>query len=334
MESPGAVNVKAAPYGAKGDGVTDDTAALQKAIDENEIVFLPKGYYVVQDTLRLKPNTKLIGVMHNLSIILARSPFGALINGPEPKPLVETANAKDADTIIAFVGIAVSYHADKTVPAGDALNCYALKWQCGGNSVVRSPGISRLHIFGPGMPIPADFKELAFAHPLVLITGNGGGKWYNFFIHGSYPETKSYRHLMISQTTSPVTFYHLHAQHAEAEAQIEAVNAADVTIYGMKTENNLRFCIMKDCGSVALFGYGGIATPPPGGSHFLFEGVRSLCFAACSDQVNLDVSSFLKNGSRRRTSIQEFAPFVDAFGGARVTIPSLSRPIVYERTTP
>ena len=47
FETPGAVNVKAAPYSAKGDGRTDDTAALQRAVDELEIVFLPKGCYLL-----------------------------------------------------------------------------------------------------------------------------------------------------------------------------------------------------------------------------------------------------------------------------------------------
>ncbi|EEF26644.1 conserved hypothetical protein, partial [Ricinus communis] len=49
-------------FGAKGDGVSDDTAALQKAIDSRRVVYLPLGLYVVNDTLRLKPDTVLIGL--------------------------------------------------------------------------------------------------------------------------------------------------------------------------------------------------------------------------------------------------------------------------------
>ncbi|MBT3292209.1 MAG: hypothetical protein HN380_33080, partial [Victivallales bacterium] len=100
-----AVNVKAPPYSAAGDGTTDDTAALQKAVDENEIVFLPKGYYRLTDTLRLKPNSKLIGVAHHLSTIIARPPYGALGKRDTARPLVETADTANAETIIAFVGI-------------------------------------------------------------------------------------------------------------------------------------------------------------------------------------------------------------------------------------
>jgi hypothetical protein len=40
--------------GARGDGATDDTAALQAALDAHRFLFIPFGIYVVSDTLRLR----------------------------------------------------------------------------------------------------------------------------------------------------------------------------------------------------------------------------------------------------------------------------------------
>ena len=59
------VNIK--DYGAKGDGVSDDTEAIQKAIDyasENDyIVFIPESekYYLIESTLFLRDNTHISG---------------------------------------------------------------------------------------------------------------------------------------------------------------------------------------------------------------------------------------------------------------------------------
>ena len=59
----GIFNVKA--FGAKGDGVTDDTAAIQAAIDsigsEGGVVFLPLGSYKLTDTITLRPLLRLKG---------------------------------------------------------------------------------------------------------------------------------------------------------------------------------------------------------------------------------------------------------------------------------
>ena len=55
----GIVNVSQPPYNAKGDGVTDDTAALQSAINDfqgtRQTIYLPNGTYLVSRSLRYKP---------------------------------------------------------------------------------------------------------------------------------------------------------------------------------------------------------------------------------------------------------------------------------------
>lgn len=52
-------NVK--DYGAKGDGTTDDSAAIQSVLDLQGIVYIPAGTYLINTTLRIKSNTKLYG---------------------------------------------------------------------------------------------------------------------------------------------------------------------------------------------------------------------------------------------------------------------------------
>ncbi|KAK6542705.1 hypothetical protein TWF694_006649 [Orbilia ellipsospora] len=52
-------------FGAKGDGSTDDTAAINSALSSvagtSQILWIPYGTYIVTDTILVKPGTKIVG---------------------------------------------------------------------------------------------------------------------------------------------------------------------------------------------------------------------------------------------------------------------------------
>ena len=67
------INVKHTPYNAKGDGVTDDTKAIQAALDAakaNEVVYLPASTYLIRSTLHIsRPNISIRGAGPACTII-------------------------------------------------------------------------------------------------------------------------------------------------------------------------------------------------------------------------------------------------------------------------
>ncbi|MDB4947002.1 MAG: hypothetical protein JWP97_6536 [Labilithrix sp.] len=75
---PFSVSVRDAPYGAKGDSVTDDTSAIQHALDDagaalaassasSATVFVPSGSYLVRTHLTVPAGVVLAGVFRSVS---------------------------------------------------------------------------------------------------------------------------------------------------------------------------------------------------------------------------------------------------------------------------
>ena len=54
------INVR--DYGAKGDGQTDDTQAIRRAMAAGDNVYFPTGWYIVTETIKMNRNTKFIGL--------------------------------------------------------------------------------------------------------------------------------------------------------------------------------------------------------------------------------------------------------------------------------
>ena len=80
-DDSGVLNVKA--FGAKGDGVTDDTAAIQAALNAypngQRIIYLPNGMYLVSDTLTWPAGTEGTGNEYKNTILQGQSENGTII---------------------------------------------------------------------------------------------------------------------------------------------------------------------------------------------------------------------------------------------------------------
>ncbi len=99
----GIVDVTKAPYNAKGDGVTDDTAAIQKAFSDyperNAIIYLPNGVYLVSNTLRWggnegqQRNTVLQGQSKSGAVLKLKDNCPGFDNPRKPQGVVYTGHA-------------------------------------------------------------------------------------------------------------------------------------------------------------------------------------------------------------------------------------------------
>lgn len=65
-------------FGAAGDGLTDDTQAIQQALQAHEAVFLPAGTYLISQTLEIGARRSLIGAGQACVIKCQSNAFNAL----------------------------------------------------------------------------------------------------------------------------------------------------------------------------------------------------------------------------------------------------------------
>jgi polygalacturonase len=117
---------------AMGDGISDDTKALEYAIANFENVFLPKGRYSISNTLSLGADTKLVGISRTHTSIVASEDWKS---GSEA-PLIQTVDDRDANTILAFISVRSRDH--------------HLLWRAGRNSWVRDVSAGEVLITGNG----------------------------------------------------------------------------------------------------------------------------------------------------------------------------------------
>lgn len=85
-------------YGVKGDGMSDDTVAMQSLLNENvgRVVFVPYGVYVLHDTLNIPIGTFLVGEAQ--PIFLGTGP--AFQDVQNPRPVVRVGRPGDSGDLL------------------------------------------------------------------------------------------------------------------------------------------------------------------------------------------------------------------------------------------
>lgn len=196
------VNVRA--LGVTGDGTTDDTAAIQKAIQSHRVLYFPSGHYRVSDTLALKADTVLIGLHPTLTQFDLEDSTPGFQGVGAPKPVI-SAPAGGANIISGF-GV---------YTGGINARAVGVLWQAGASSLIDD--IRFLGGHGSGFN-PYNNNHTADSvlskrwdgqYPSLWVTHGGGGTFADIWT----PDTFAQAGFYVSDTKTPGHVYELSNEH-------------------------------------------------------------------------------------------------------------------------
>ena len=233
------VNLKS--VGAKGDCLTDDTKAIQEAIDRYPTIYVPHGSYRISETLKLKSNTVLIGLHPmgtNFAIAEDAPAFGSF--GP-PKALIEAPQG--GTNIITGIGL---YTAENNYRA------VACKWMAGEKSMIDDVKLIGGHgTMRPGPKVPWKWEERQQPQDRrsnsgseqvwdtqywsLWVTNNGGGIIKNIWSASTFATNGFYA----SNTSTRGRIYAMSVEH-HVRNEVRFKNVSNWKVYALQTEEESR----------------------------------------------------------------------------------------------
>jgi hypothetical protein len=224
------VNVKS--FGAKGDGVTDDTAAFRKAIAEHRAVYVPTGFYIVSDTLTLRPDTALIG-LHPLATQLDLLDRTAAFQGVGgPKPMIEAP--KGGANVMIGIGVYTN---------GINPRAVGVKWMAGASSLMNDVRFlgghgtvnldgTRVNPYNNTHTADPDLnRRWDSQYPSLWVTAGGGGTFFDIWT----PSTFAQAGMLVSDTSTEGRIYEISSEH-HVRSELQFRNASHWRIYAPQTE--------------------------------------------------------------------------------------------------
>lgn len=244
-------------FGAKGDGETDDTKAFQEAIAKCKNIYVPTGWYRITETLKMAPETKLIGFHPFATQLILKESEPAFSGFGAPAPLLESSEGGDG--IINGIGLNTGGYNYRAVGlkwmAGEKSYINDVKF-VGGHGTMQKPGTPRdpnerrrweRKISSPSSPENAVGMDLAWDNQYwsLWVTNGGGGTLKDIWTASTYAGTGFY----VSNTSTPSRVYAMSLEHhVRGECRLNGVS--NWKFYAFQFEEESREG--KDCQSLEM----------------------------------------------------------------------------------
>jgi hypothetical protein len=207
--------------GVAGDGSTDDTAAIQKAIAGHRVLYFPSGRYIIRDTLTLKTDTVMIGLhplMTQLDLPDATPGFEGV---GAPRSMISSPS--NGTNILSGFGL---------FTGGVNPRAAGVIWRSGADSMINDVRFLGGHGTAPGQVNnnngTADIelrRRWDGQYPSLWVTGGGGGTFANIWTPNTYAQAGFY----VSDTKTPGHVYQLSSEHhVRTEIKLDRVEHWDI----------------------------------------------------------------------------------------------------------
>jgi hypothetical protein len=213
--------------GAKGDDQTDDTAALQRAINANRVVYLPMGRYRITDTLKLRPDSVLISLHPNRTQLYLPDNAPRFAGVGEAKAMIESA--KGGSAVLYGLGL---YAGGVNPRASNVI------WRAGERSMINDVRIHGPVIYNNGKASGGGIDPGARwdgQQASIWVTDGGGGTFNAIWTPNGLASTGFY----VTDTKTPGHVYELSAEH-HFKNEIVLRNVENWEFLAPQTEQEVR----------------------------------------------------------------------------------------------
>jgi hypothetical protein len=229
---PASAWVNLRSLGVKGDGATDDTAAIRRAIASHRVLYVPMGRYVVTGTIQLRPDTVLIGLHPSMTQFDVLDGTPAFQGPGAPVPLLEAPQG--GDNIVSGIGLSTGGINSRAVGA---------LWMAGADSLMddvrflgghgtNAPDGTRMNPYNNTHTAdPNILRRWDGQYPSLWVTNGGGGTFADIWT----PSTFAQAGLYISDTSTPGHVYELSSEH-HVRNEVKLVRVKNWEIDALQTE--------------------------------------------------------------------------------------------------